>query len=290
MSQSDSVEDPNGTLESDDHMRDMERLDVEVLRLERVVPSVMRVTGRIASANPDAWAPPNQAVRLALEQPVGQRPVVRVYTIRRFDPVASTVEIDFVIHEDDSPAMRWLAAARPGTLLPMIGPRQHLVPQPKAGEKTAIFADETAIPAVFAMLSGWHLLAEPDAGQTEVWIETSDAQAFAELPRPEGVRLHLLLRGPDQPAGTTRRLLAAARALPDPKSWRVWASGERQEMRDLRNHFSKAGVGRAAMQVLGYWKLGLSGTDLDRVRLAEYEALQASGKTLEELSDLDLPV
>lgn len=281
-----SIEDRSNILEAEDHMRGMEHVEMVVTHIDNPVPSVMRVTGRIAPQDPTPWMPPNQAVRIAVEQVEGQRPVVRVYTIRRFDPAASLIEIDFVLHNDDSPAMRWLKAARPGTVLPMIGPRQHFVAQPTAGRRAAVFADETAIPAVFAMLAAW----DPEAGEAEVWVESCDPAAFAELPRPEGVKLHFLHRDTGTPAGTSLRLLAAAQALPDPKSWVVWAAGERQEMRDLRNHFRAAGVARADLQVLGYWKRGLSGTDLDRVRLAEYETLRASGKTLEDLNDIDLPV
>jgi NADPH-dependent ferric siderophore reductase len=281
----DSVEDSRKTLDHDDHMQGMERLEMEVLAVERPFASVVRVTGAIRPENPLAWAPPNQAVRIAVETPEGQRPVMRVYTIRHFDPQRSQVQIDFVHHEDDSPAMRWLAAAGPGTRVGMIGPRQHFVPQPVAGKRAAIFTDETGIPAVHAILSAW-----PAGMCADLWVETWDRAAFDELPRPEGVEFQLLLRRPEQPAGTTGQLLAAARALKDAPSRVVWAAGERVEMRDLRNHFAGAGVPREQMQVLGYWKQGLSSSDLDRVRLAEYEALLARGKTIGDLEDMDLPV
>lgn len=284
-SHAESVEDRNKILDQDDHMRGMERTLMTVLRLERPVPSVTRVVGQIAPNDPAPWMPPNQAVRILVETPVGLRAVMRIYTIRRFDPETCQVEIDFVMHEDDSPAMRWLKQAVPGTRVGMIGPRQHFLPPQVAGKRAAVFADETAIPAVYAILSAW-----PASAPADVWVETWDAEAFAELPRPDGVRLHLLQRRPDQPAGTMHNLITAARAIPDPENCTVWAAGERVEMRDLRTHFHRAGVARDHMQVLGYWKLGLSGSDLDRVRLAEYEALRESGKTLEDLNDLELPV
>ncbi|NPD14011.1 siderophore-interacting protein [Xinfangfangia sp. D13-10-4-6] len=266
-------------------MRGMERIGMEVVSITYPFASVARVTGRIAPQDPAPWSPPNQAVRIAVEEPPGQRPVVRVYTIRAFDPVTSQIEIDFVLHEDDSPAMRWLKAARPGTILPMIGPRQHFIPQPSGDRKAAIFADETAIPAVYAILKAW-----PQGLIGEAWIETPDPAAFAELPQPEGVTLHLIARPAGVGAGTTQSLLAAAKALPQPQDWTVWAAGERVEMRDLRNHLRSQGVTRDAMQVLGYWKKGMSSSDLDRARLAEYEALRAQGLTIEDLGDVDLPV
>lgn len=280
-----SVEDRSGILEEEDNMRGMERIGMEVISISRPFASVARVTGRIAPADPTPWMPPNQAVRIAVEEPEGQRPVVRVYTIRAFDPLRSEVEIDFVIHEDDSPAMRWLKSARPGTVLPMIGPRQHFIPLPSGDRRAAIFADETAIPAVYATLKAW-----PSGLRGSAWIETPDRAAFDELPHPDGVDLHLILRPAGVAAGSAQSLLQAAKALPDPHTWTVWAAGERVEMRDLRNHLLKAGVARADLQVLGYWKKGMSSSDLDRARLAEYEALRARGLTLETLGDIDLPV
>ncbi|WP_226341145.1 siderophore-interacting protein [Gemmobacter serpentinus] len=284
-SAAESVEDRTGLLEQDDHMRGMERLEMEVLGITHPFASVARVAGRIAPLDPAPWMPPNQAVRIAVENPEGLRPVVRVYTIRSYDPAESIIEIDFVIHADDSPAMRWLKAAVPGTKLGMIGPRQHFVPAVQGGKPAAIFADETAIPAVWSILTAW-----PAGARASVWVETADPAAFAELPAPEGVELHLLRRAASEPPGSTGRLLATAQSLENPGSWTVWAAGERQEMRDLRNHFRVAGVARDAMQVLGYWRKGMSSSDLDRVRLAEYEALVAAGKRLEDVPDIDLPV
>lgn len=285
-----SIEDPQGLLEDEDHMQGMERVEMRVLRIDRPVPSVARVVGRIASRAPAAWLPPNQAVRISVAQPEGQRPVVRVYTIRSFDPATGLAEIDFVLHADDSPAMRWLRAAGPGTALPMIGPRQHVVPLPVAGKRAVIFADETAIPALWSILAAWQPEAWSPGLIADVWVETADPAAFDELPRPEGVRLHLLLRPEDVPAGASGRLPAAALEVADPADCVVWAAGERQEMRQIREHFRIAGVPRDRLQVVGYWKRGISGTELDRVRLAEYAALVAQGKTLADMSDEELPI
>ena len=284
-SASESVEDSGGILDDDDHMRGMERVGMEVTGITYPFPSVARVRGRIAPVDPAPWMPPNQAIRIAVEEPDGLRPVVRVYSVRAFYPATSEIEIDFVIHEDDSPAMRWLKAARPGTILKMIGPRQHFIPLPSGDKRAAIFADETAIPAVYAILSAW-----PEGLRGEVWIETPDRAAFDELPRPAGVTLNLLLRPAEVAPGSGNYLISAAKALPDAKSWTVWAAGERVEMRDLRNHLRDAGVARADLQVLGYWKKGMSSSDLDRARLAEYEALRRQGLTLENVGDIDLPV
>lgn len=284
--QTDSVNDPAGILTEQDHMREMDRIQMEVLGIASPFPSVARVTARIAATDPAAWMPANLAIRIEVETPPGERPVSRIYTVRSFDPEASTIEVDFVIHEDDSPAMRWLRAARPGSRVWLTGPRQHFVPGHENGKRIAIFADETAIPAVYAILNDW-----PEQAQGDVWIETDDPAAFDELPHPPGVALNLLLRRPDQPAGSTGALFAAAQAaLTDPASHSLWAAGERQEMRHFRDHFRALGMPRQDVRVFGYWRRGASSSEIDRIRLQEYSALRQTGAQLEDFSDADLPI
>ena len=281
-----SVEDRDGLLSQPDHMRDMDRIEMEVVALHRPFASVTRVTGRIAPQDPAAWQPANQAVRIEVEQAEGLRPVSRIYTVRSFDPATCLLEIDFVMHEDDSPAMRWLRAAQAGDRVWMIGPRQHFVPNHAPGRRAAILADETAIPAVHAILNDW-----PAGAPGELWIETRDAAAAAELHLPAGVTLNLLLLDSPAAAGSTGRLVAAAKSvLQDRAGWTIWAAGERQEMRDLRDHARALGCPRGDVRVFGYWKKGMSSSEIDRIRLAEYGKLRARGDRMESLSDADLPI
>ena len=267
-------------------MRDMERLELEVIGVTYPFATVGRVVGRIETAQPALWSVPNVAVRLEIAMPGEARPASRIYTIRSFDPATSTVEIDFVLHPDDSPAMQWLRSARPGSRIPMTGPRPHFRPAPQAQKQVAIFADETAIPAVYAILKDW-----PEGTKGSIWIETPEPGAVAELPRPAGVTCQMLLRGENEAPGTTGRLVAVAQSeIATPQNWTVWAAGERQEMRALRSHFQREGLSRADLQVIGYWRRGTSSSELDEVRLSAYADLRARGLTMDDLSDADLPI
>lgn len=279
-----SVEDRKNLLAQDDHMGTMERLAMEVVDIARPVPSVVRVTGRIAPTDPAPWRQPNLAVRLEVESPPGQRPVSRVYTIRAFDEARSLVEIDFVVHVDDSPAMRWLNSATVGSTIHLVGPRPHFLPDHDAEGRIALFADETAIPAIHAILSTWQ-----PGSQGDLYVETADPAAFDELPAVEGVERHLLLRGANEAAGTTGRLVEAARALPDPKNRMIWAAGERQEIRAIRSYFSEeCGLPKDRVRVFGYWRKGMSSSEIDRIRLQQYEAVRAEGGSLQQMNDLDV--
>lgn len=279
-----SVEDRNNLLSQEDHMGSMERLAMEVVALARPVPSVVRVTGRIAPTDPAAWRRPNLAVRLEVETPEGQRPVSRVYTIRSFDEGRSIVEIDFVVHADDSPAMRWLERATIGSAIHLVGPRPHYLPDHTAEGGIALFADETAIPAIHAILGTWQ-----KGSHGVLYVETADRAAFDELPEVEGVERHLLLRDPSEGAGTTGKLVAAARALPDPEGCMIWAAGERQDIRAIRAYFTEErGLPKDRVRVFGYWRKGMSSSEIDRMRLQQYEAVRAGGGGLAQTEDLDI--
>lgn len=282
---SDQVADRKDLLRQDDHMGAMERLAMTVEHVARPFPSVMRVTARIAPRDPAAWRRPNLAIRLEVETPPSGRPVSRVYTVRAFDEPRSLIEVDFVMHADDSPAMRWLAAARPGTVCHLTGPRPHYLPSHAAGRRVALFADETAIPALYAILRGW-----PEGAEGALHVETADAAAFDELPAVPGVARHLLLRGAGEAAGTTGRLVEAARGLAAAGGWTAWAAGERQEARAIRALFSEQGVAKEDVRSFGYWRRGVSSSEIDRQRLKHYEALREQGDGLRQFEDLDLPV
>jgi NADPH-dependent ferric siderophore reductase len=284
MQHSESVEDRNNLLAQDDHMASMERLAMEVVALERPVPSIMRVTGRISPSDPAPWRRPNLAVRLEVESPEDQRPVSRVYTIRSFDEALNLVEIDFVIHSDDSPAMRWLNGAAIGSIIHLVGPRPHYLPDHEVEGGVALFADETAIPAIHAILSAWQ-----SGSRGELYVETADPAAFDELPDVEGVVRHLLLREPHEAAGTTGRLVEAARALPDPEGRMIWAAGERQDVRAIRAYFTEeCGLPKDRVRVFGYWRRGVSSSEIDRTRLRRYEVARAAGGGLRQMDDLDV--
>lgn len=279
-----TIEDPKGLLSSADHERDMERIALQVTRIEAPYPSVRRVVGTVAPKDPQQWLYPNLAVRMDLEAAANGGMINRIYTIRSYDPATHQVEIDFVLHRDDSPAMRWLAQAGAGTVVMMKGPRPHTLPHYETAKPVAIFADDTALPAVQAMLRAW----PQDARRGHVWIDTADEAAFAALDCPAGVEKHLLRRPDDLPAGYARLLLAAARQhLSAPLDWTVWAAGERAEMQELRSFLKSAGLMREDMRLLGYWRLGQTSSELDIERLAIYERIRSAGLGLEELRDLE---
>jgi NADPH-dependent ferric siderophore reductase len=74
------------------------------------------------------------------------RPAARDYTPRRYDAVANTLTIDFVLH-GEGPATSWAAQARPGQFLGVGGPRGSFI-VPDDFDWYLFVGDETAVPAI----------------------------------------------------------------------------------------------------------------------------------------------
>ncbi|WP_080792360.1 siderophore-interacting protein [Corynebacterium pacaense] len=263
---------PDGLLRENAHDRDISEIRATITAVDRPSFSLLRVTAHLpgAAQNP-VWGIPNVAVRFYLDD------ATRVYTVRSFDRACESMVVDVVQHGHPSPMMSWSETVAPGDELTLTGPRPHF-PLPPGG-KVALFLDDTAIPALAAIMDQW------PAGVGGVgWVVTEDVAAFEELPHIEGLELHLLAPG-DQP------LADKARELPNPSTHVVWAAGERDEMKSIRGYFRRdIGLEKESVAVFGYWKKGTTNTRIDQVRRDHYMRLLAEGGDLEGFDDLSLEI
>jgi len=75
----------------------------------------------------------------------------RAYTIRRINPPAATLELDFVLHgtgDDSGPAARWAAQASAGDQLWIAGPRSGGFLLPGDARWVMLAGDATALPGM----------------------------------------------------------------------------------------------------------------------------------------------
>lgn len=114
--------------------REIQALTLTVLSATAVAGPFVRIRGALRGTVVHAdWTLPNLAVRLAVPALDGGEPASRIYTVRAFDPTTETIELDVLRHGHDSPMMRWIAAVRPGDVVPLVGPRPHFVPDHAPG-------------------------------------------------------------------------------------------------------------------------------------------------------------
>jgi NADPH-dependent ferric siderophore reductase len=190
--------------------------------------------------------------------PDGERPIHRVYTLRRIDVSAGEVDIDFVLHDDDhTPGADFALEARRGMVVGMTGPGGGDLPE----ASSYVFAgDETALPAIARMLEEL-----PANVSTRVVIEISDEGERQPLDSPARMDLRWLLRdgrpaGDDSPLPDALRLLAAENA----GDTFFWVACEQAPAKAIRRHLkSELRLPRGRFLVAAYWKRGVSGEPVD---------------------------
>jgi NADPH-dependent ferric siderophore reductase len=178
--------------------------------------------------------------------PAGEaRPAIRTYTVRRFDPAAGELDVDFVLHEGHGPAAAWARDAQPGCWVGVSEPGGRYEPDPDA-DFHLVIGDETALPAVATVLE-----ALPGGVPALVFLEVVDADEEQELPGTADVRwVHRDKRPPGVPLAEAVR----AAELPAGRG-QAWLSGESLCVRDLRKHLlDKRGFDRRAVYATGYWR------------------------------------
>lgn len=176
-------------------------------------------------------------------------PVTRTYTVRRVD--GDELTIDFVVHGDEGLAGPWAASARPGDRLVVSSPGGGYAPDPAAAWHLFV-GDESAIPAIAA---GLEALA-PDAVGT-AFLEVQNADEQVELVAPAGVEVHWVYRGAAQAGASAVLADAVGSWHPLPGRGQVFAHGEREAMKALRDIvFTRWGLARDQVSLSGYWAYG----------------------------------
>ncbi len=228
-------------------------------------------------------------------QPETTRGAMRTYTVRslrRAVPAGAhgpareaELDIDFVLHLDggSGPAAGWAAAAQPGDALTAIGPCLRwgdclgIEFAPGESERVLLVGDETAVPAIAAILES---LPEDIAGHAI--LEVPEAADFLDLQVPAGMSVNWLARG-KRPHGEAMSLQVHSLITPaacdvgeEPEDvdvdatilWETpyatsghglyaWIAGEAAAIRGLRRYLVRdVGMDRNAVAFMGYWRQG----------------------------------
>lgn len=198
--------------------------------------------------------------RIAQDFAPDQQPILRTYTVRRYDAQARELAVDFVVHGDEGIAGPWAASAEPGETVYFFGPGSGYRPDPQAPWHLLV-SDEAGLPALAAALE-----ALPDDAVAKVFIEVAGPEDELVLTAPAGAEITWVHRGApsdvagDDVAGDNAPVIAAVRAAawPDGEP-QVFIHGEAQAvMKNLRPYVRKdraVGAHRAS-SISGYWRRG----------------------------------
>jgi NADPH-dependent ferric siderophore reductase len=244
---------------------------LRVLRTALVTPRMARITlgGDELAGYPDFAA--DQRIKVFLPVP-GQerpamprptsggptwppgepRPVVRSYTVRRFDPDAGELDVDFVLHGEHGPAASWAAGARPGDWIGVSEPGGRYQPDPDAAAHLVI-GDESALPAIATVLDALRAA----SGLVEVYVEVADRSDEQPLRGSGRTTVHWLHRGAE-PAGRPLVTTLTSAAPPSgvaPEDCQAWLSAESAAVRDIRALLlDEWGLRRRRVYATGYWR------------------------------------
>ncbi len=182
----------------------------------------------------------------------------RVYTIRAIDVAAGTMDIDMVVHgeESDAPGSGFALTARPGDPVGMTGPGGGTAGRAKW---YLLAGDETALPAISRILEEL-----PEGVKAVVRVEVPDAGEEQALESRADLDLQWLHRN-DAEAGTTTLLEDAVRAVEFPHGEDdvfVWAGCEFAAFRSIRALMRKErGLPRERQLIVAYWRRGQEGDE-----------------------------
>lgn len=182
-----------------------------------------------------------------------RKPVTRHYTIRSYDRLRRTVDIDFVLHDDGGPGSSWAYEANPGQIVGMAGPVGLGV---READWYLLAGDETALPAITRIIENL-----PPSAQGVALIEVADAEDEQVITSKAEIELRWLHRNGAAP-GTTTLLADAIRKVDIPTmeiTVFAWAGCEFDSFKAIRSYLRKErGLKKDQHLVVSYWRKGKS--------------------------------
>lgn len=176
--------------------------------------------------------------------------VTRTYTVRSVDAEARELSIDFVVHGDEGVAGPWAAHAKPGDTISLVGPGGGYSPDPSA-DSHVLVGDLSALPAIAAALE-----AMPVGATGVAIIETTSSEDAIELVTPAGIEVRWMPRGAGDNDDASELATAVASIDWPAGIVQVFAHGERESMKALREVFKERGLTRELLSLSGYWARG----------------------------------
>ena len=217
-------------------------LELEVSEAADLGPRMRRI--RLAGpALNDFTCQPGQDVMLVLGG--GERPLSRRYSIRNFNPLTKTLELNIVAHGVHGPGAEWAATAQPGDRVNGVGPRGKIFLNP-AADWHLFLGDDTAAPASLNMLEA---LTNGVVGRAILEV-TSDEDELATTAAEHVTWLH---RG-DRPAYDSDLLVDALTSAELPAGrGHVYIAGEVQVVAAVQRAALARGLAPEQLSPKAYW-------------------------------------
>ncbi|MFD4577369.1 siderophore-interacting protein [Streptomyces sp. NPDC058417] len=247
----------------------------EVVRAERVSPSLHRVTVTGPDLADFTWLgfdhwfrlflrlPHQDRLRLPefsgsrwwqpyLAIPEAERPHCANYTVADFRPGAAEMDIDFVVHrgpdgEIEGGAAVWACRARAGDELAVLD-QGLLFDLPEDATEVIIAADETGLPATTNILRS---LPRHTVGRLIQEVPVPGDRR--DLDAPPGMTVTWVVRGDDTVPGTAALGELRRHARADAAGY-AFVVGESTLATEGRRHLHRAGLPKGRITFSGFWR------------------------------------
>lgn len=168
----------------------------------------------------------------------------RIYTVRRWDPVARTIDVDVVVHGSGR-GSTWGRDAKPGDQV-AVGAARGFYDPPAGSTRRLLIADETGLPAIARILEE----ATPDES-FEVLVELISEDDAIALSSPADVNVTWRVSGNGR--GPSALLSCMESLNPDDDIY-VWIACENVVSRAARTYLRENWTRHHSLyRIVGYW-------------------------------------
>lgn len=226
---------------------------VFVSAIEELTPNIRRISFVGDDLNDFPEGQESGYVKLLLEQDGVE--VRRSYTIRKFDGLSKTLDLDFVRHADGGPASSWAEQAEIGQQISLVGPGAKKLVDFSA-DWFLLAGDMTALPAISANIEQL-----PANAKGYVAIEIISEDDKQALSLPEGMELHWVINPhANREAFPLFEKIKEFEFLQGKPS--MWVAGEFHTSRAIRRYLKlEKGIQRDEIYASSYWHLGLTDSE-----------------------------
>lgn len=197
-----------------------------------------------------------------LGMPDEVRPPMRTYTVRAQRPDLGELDIDFALHPDHAgPASDWASTAAPGDEIGLLCPPHALYCPPPDPDWQLLVGDETAIPAIGAIVERL-----ATGAVLRAYIEVAGPDDEQRFETRGDVHIDWVHRGA-RPHGAAVVEAVCAATLPGGAPY-AWISGEANLVKLVRRELVRErGVDKRAITFTGYWRQGRTEEDNGREKV-----------------------